>query len=165
MEKKMKIVDGKLRFWYGDIQPRIDCQELCDLTIGLCILKPDITYLKLKDTITDILSEKLSICLEKKFTFNEKLIFDMYPGFHELKWANDLKKYLLSDVSHALILTGPDVINELNEIKNHVRHLYKHTEGNIINLMHTSDTTEDTLRESLLLFKKESIINAIKAKI
>lgn len=158
-----RIINGKLRLWYGVTNPIP--QKLKDSVIGFCILKPDLIERDLKKEVLLILAKDLYLHKEKSFFFNKELIFELYPGFHEPEWAENLINYLVDRESCALLFNGRDVINQLMNLRNYIRKLYGKSEGGIINLIHASDSSEDAIREALLIFKEEDIIDASIKKI
>lgn len=153
-----RIVDGRLRLWYGATKPIP--RELRDLLIGFCILKPDLIERNLKKEILSILTKDLYLCKEKTFIFDKKLIFELYPGFHEPEWAENLINYLIDGESCALLFNGRDAVDQLMSLRNHIRQLYGKSGDGIINLIHASDSSDDAIREALLIFEEEDIINA-----
>lgn len=157
--KEMKIIDGKIRFWHGIINPVPD--GLRSFKIGFCILKPDLIRRGLKKEIIDLLTKDMRLCVGKNIHFNKDSVFELYPGFHEPEWAKNLVDYLLSGESCALVFDGPNVIEELLNHRNYIRKLYGQSSGNIINLIHAADSFDDAMREALIFFEEEEIVNAI----
>jgi len=157
--------EGKRRYWRGVIEPvSINLNQKEYLECSLIIIKPDVQKRNLFLSVMRILKEvEFQVVLKKKVVLNDKLVYKLYPYFFETTWGSDLLDYLSSGTSLCLLVVGRNVADNLLKIRSNIRELYS-PESSMINLVHCSDSTEEAIREALIFFAKEEIINALKIK-
>ncbi|MFH0892106.1 MAG: nucleoside-diphosphate kinase [Candidatus Falkowbacteria bacterium] len=144
------------REWYGQAPPLPDDDELKCLKIGFCFLKPDAYERGLFRNIVRMIKGRLKIKAARRFIFRPEKVFFMYPGLHYPDWARNLLTYLTGGSCLAIVVSGPDCLRVLQEIKEAVRERYVNDQ--IVNLLHVSDSETDAVREALIIFKKEELL-------
>jgi nucleoside diphosphate kinase len=153
------LADFETRLWYGTecvfpLDPKLSGIGYC-----FCFLKPDSFKLDLdKQILNCIKNAGAVIKLEKFFFFQEDLVFKMYPGLHSPSWADELSLYLCSGKCLALLIDENGKSGQLIALRNKIRQIYQ-VENKIANLMHVSENSDDSVKESLLIFNQEEILS------
>ena len=111
--------------------------------------------------ITQIVKEliangNLKIVCEKKIVLTDNQVCQMYPDKIGSEMFSALQEYMTSGESTALIIGGDEAVRKLLEIKGKggptgfgIRKIY--STDRIRNIMHTSDSEEEALREIKVL--------------
>jgi nucleoside diphosphate kinase len=133
---------------------------------GLCALKPDAFVRGLDGVIIDIIREKgLDIVQRKDIVLKEEELFRLYPYFFEKEWEFMLKRHFLSDSMSFMLIKGSSVTASLLALRKEIRSTYRIPEEHPVrNLFHCADFAEEALREALIFFSVDEIIDAVGSR-
>lgn len=165
------IVNGKRRYWVGKIESLPNDKRLKSLKkFGFIILKPEVQEKNIGPKIISIFKEKgFRVVAKKYLRFNQELIIKLYPAFMDKSWKKELITYLGSGLSCCLLLDVPsdtvDEIKELSKIKQSIRKKWKIPKNAMKNGIHSPNSIEDLIRETLLFFKIEELVKLIGYKL
>jgi len=169
--KEYIIVNGKKRYWIGEIKPLPNDKRLKNLKkFGFIIFKPEVQEKNIGSKIISIFKEKgFRVITKKYFRFNQELIIKLYPAFMDKNWKEELVAYLNSELSCCLLIHVPndtiDEIKELSKIKQSIRKKWKIPKNAMKNIVHSPDSKENLIREALLFFKIEELVRLIGYKL
>lgn len=162
--KEYVEVDGEKRYWGGIIEPLPNdsrIQQLNDFSV--MVIKPDGTELSLERAIIHLIEcSGGEIILSRNFVYNENLIRRMYPHFFNPQWEQELFDYLMSGSSQCLLVKGKKIHHTLFAIRNDIRHLFGYDkEPRVRNLVHSARKQSDAIRQALLFFTLDEIVDSI----
>lgn len=154
-------VDGERRYWRGKIEPIPDDSRLDEIPkFSFGFLKPDAKQRNLRREILLEIRNKAEIESHKSFQFDPELVYKMYPHFFEKSWEQALLKYLCSNTSLAFLAFGNCICERMNAVRDRIRKKYQKPDLHpVVNLIHVADSREDSLRECLLVYDIDELVD------
>lgn len=157
-------VGSEKRYWRGIIDPLPRDSILWRLQeFGFVMLKPDALARGLYLEILTFLKEQgFRTVGERVVLFSRQLVYKMYPFFIGQELEDGLVRYLTSELSSCFLVKGDDVIDGLLVVRQRIREL--HGASPMTNLIHCSDSRENAIREALLIFEIDEIVDSVGLK-
>jgi|GEM_PF-1542525 len=158
------MVGNEKRWWRGIIDPLPNDPRLDFLKdFGLCSIKPDAFQRGLQTVIKDaIASQGFRIIAEKTLQMERDDIFRLYPYFFESEWESVLVRFFSSGMTQFMILRGESVVSRLLEMRKEIREKYRNPDEHpVMNLFHCSDSKADAIREAILFFTVDELVQYV----
>lgn len=148
--------NGQKRYWRGIIDPMPEAiNQLSIEPIGFIVLKPDCVKRNLvSDVISELESADIEIVTSKRVHLSSIDVYRLYPYFHTPDWEEELVIYMSSGESVCLITRLDGFSGNLKQLRIRIREMFrdKQEESKVVNVIHISDSSEDSLREALIFF-------------
>lgn len=149
---------GEIRYWRGIIK---DIPTNIKRFVGKFLfysLKPDASKKFLQEEIMETLSNMGYPTLKyKDVCLKQEQIFSIYPYFFSEKFERSLVQFLSSGSTRVCITKNNTNAEDLIVCRDHIRSLYGRRFDSLQNLIHTSDSEYEALRDILLFFRPSEL--------